>query len=138
MQEFPERLTGAFAPQACTVISTQNSIEVGVLDLSYSSSALRRICKNKNAAIKELGSTTARLLHARLSDISAAETGSDLKLLQGIFTLHDESGAVTSSSGATLVLRAEQGHLTAPRNSFGQIDWAEVLRLKVLSVGEQR
>ena len=113
-------------------------VEVGGLDLSYSSSAVRRICKNRNSAIKELGTSTAQLLHARLSDIAAAESGSDLKLLPGIFTLHDETGAVTSSAGASLVLSAEQGHLTAPRNSHGRIDWAEVLRLKVLSVGEQR
>ena len=106
------------------------------MDLSYSSSAVRRVCKNKNLAIKELGASIAQLLHERLSDIAAAENGSDLKSLTGIFKLHDETGAVTSSNGAALVLSAEQGHLAAPRNPYGQIDWAEVLRLKVLSVGE--
>lgn len=98
---------------------------------------MRRICKNRNSAIKTLGKPTAQYLHERLSDIAAAETGSDLQLLRGIFDLNDETGVVTSSSGTTLVLSAEQGHLTTPRNSLGRIDWTEVLRLKVLSVGEQ-
>lgn len=107
------------------------------MELTYSSSAVRRICKNRNSAIKKLGAQTAQLLHERLADIAAADNGRDLQLLSGIFTLNDDTGAVTSSSGTLLVLSAEQGHLTAPRNSYGRIDWAEVLRLKVLSVGEQ-
>lgn len=115
----------------------QIEAEVGNLDLTYSSSAVRRICKNRNLAIKKLGAQTAQLLHERLADIAAADNGSELQLLPGIFTLNDDTGAVTSSSGASLVLSAEQGHLTAPRNSYGRIDWVEVLRLKVLSVGEQ-
>jgi hypothetical protein len=135
---FGWRQTATFTSQVEPVVLRKVEVEVGGLDISYSSSAVRRICKNRNSAIKELGTSTGQLLHERLSDIAAAESGSDLKLLPGIFTLHDETGAITSSAGAAVVLSAEQGHSTAPRDSHGRIDWAEVLRLKVMSVGGQK
>lgn len=99
---------------------------------------MRRICKNRNAATRLLGPELAKSLHARLADIAAAETGKDLKLLPEVFELDDVSGSVVALEKACIVLSAEQGHLSAPRNSRGKIDWEEVMRLKVLEAGDGR
>ncbi len=108
------------------------------LDLAFSSSAIRRICKNRNAAVSLLGAEAAAFLHARLADIAAAETGMDLKLLPGIFELDDDVGSVFVKVGAHVVLSAQQGHLSTPRDSLGKINWGDVMRVKVLEVGEQK
>lgn len=99
------------------------------------SSAVRRICKNKNLAAKVLGTKNAQFLHERLADIDAAQNGFELKLLPGIFLLNDQTGEVMSLLGTIIVLSATQGHLAEPRSSLGSIDWGEVVRLKVLEVG---
>ena len=109
-----------------------------LLDLAFSSSTIRRICKNRNSAIRSLGDDFAGFLHARLADVDAAETGLDLKLLPGIFQFNDDTGTVMAMAGSTIVLRAEQGHLATPRDSRGKVDWGEVMRLKVLDVGERK
>ncbi len=67
------------------------------MELSFSTKEVRRICKNRNSAVKKLGSECARFLHDRLADIDAAEDGSDLKLLSALFQLDDQLGTVTSA-----------------------------------------
>ena len=39
------------------------------LELSFSTKEVRPICKNRNSAVKKLGSECARFLHDRLADI---------------------------------------------------------------------
>jgi hypothetical protein len=104
------------------------------LELSFSTKEVRRICKNKNSAVKKLGSEFARFLHDRLADIDAVDDGSELKLLSGLFQLDDQLGTVTSSLKASIVLKAEAGPTSVVRSSSGQIDWQEVVRLKVVEV----
>ena len=79
------------------------------MELSFSTKEIRRICKNRNSAVKKLGSECARFLHDRLADIDAAEDGSDLKLLSALFQLDDQLGTVTSALRASIVLKAEAG-----------------------------
>lgn len=104
------------------------------LELSFSTKEIRRICKNRNSAIKKLGSEHARFLHDRLADIDAADDGSELKLLGDLFQLDDQLGTVKSMLQACIVLSAEVGAVTAVRSSTGRIDWQEVIRLKVVEV----
>lgn len=104
------------------------------MELSFSTKEVRRICKNRNSAVKKLGSECARFLHDRLADIDAAEDGSDLKLLSALFQLDDRLGTVTSALRASIVLKAEAGPANVVRSSSGQIDWQEVVRLKVVEV----
>ena len=105
------------------------------MELSFSTKEVRRICKNRNSAIKKLGSECARFLHDRLADIDAVDDGSELKLLSGLFQLDDQMGTVTSALKARIVLKAEAGPVNVVRSSSGQIDWQEVVRLKVVEVG---
>lgn len=104
------------------------------MELSFSTKEVRRICKNRNSAVKKLGSECARFLHDRLADIDAVDDGSELKLLLGLFQLDDQLGTVTSTLKASIVLKAEAGPANVVRSSSGQIDWQEVVRLKVVEV----
>lgn len=104
------------------------------MELSFSTKEVRRICKNRNSAIKKLGSDHARFLHDRLADIDAAEDGSELKLLGKLFQLDDQVGTVKSAHNSCIILSAEAGPSNVVKSSTGHIDWQEVIRLKVLEV----
>ena len=104
------------------------------MDLSFSTQEVRRICKNLRSANRKLGAACATFLHDRLADIDAAQNGSDLKLLPGLFYLDDADGTVRSALGACVVLEAVVGPSGVMRTTAGHIDWQEVVRLKVVEV----
>lgn len=105
------------------------------MELAYATKLIRRICKNKSAAVHALGAKNAAFLHQRLADIEASENGAELKLLPELFHINHSTGCITSSMEAVLILEAEHGHGTAPLNSFGVFQWDEVTRLKITSLG---
>ncbi len=104
------------------------------MDISFETKLIRRICTNRNSAIRNLGDKHAYYLHDRLADIEASENGSELKLLAGLFVLNDDTGKITSALNSNIVLEAIAGPNKVLRDSFGRIDWQEVIRLKVISV----
>lgn len=109
---------------------------VGLVDLAFEDEQLRAICIKRGRAIAVLGPDVAHELNKRVADIRAAETALDL--LVGMRVVGDggyEAMHVCLLNEFELVLVAN--HIQNPTTVSGKIDWAKVVRVKVLEISRR-
>jgi hypothetical protein len=104
-----------------------------LLQLAFSTQALRDVCENEERAVRELGRECANALKARLADIRAAENVSDLVAghPRRVPSSKDQL-MLDLAKGCTAVLAVN--HATIPRLASGVVDWANVSRIKLLRI----
>jgi hypothetical protein len=104
------------------------------VELSFATSRLRSICRNRRTAKTALGEDAARELASRLADFVAATTVAELSDLFGddIIDRPPSERSLRLHTGYNLVFRA--GHVTPPIDADGTTDWAQVTRVQVVAL----
>jgi hypothetical protein len=103
------------------------------VELAFENEQLRAICIKRGRAIAVLGPDVAHELNKRIADVRAAATASDL--LVGIRVIANEgyeAMRVSLCNGFELTLVAN--HVQNPTSASSKIDWAKVVRVKVLDI----
>lgn len=105
------------------------------MELSFETAEVREICEVREVAMTVLGDAAAKALAARLSDVEASRTFSDLQLLlDEQLELHaDGTYTLRLSTGSLITGRA--GGATVPKTSTGAVDWENVTRMRIVSIG---
>lgn len=103
------------------------------IKLAFQDEKLRTVCENTVSAKRKYGEVAGRSIHARLADLRAAK--SPIELVEIGFasidkTAHDR--IVIPVAGGYLMLAVANNR--PPPGSPGAIDWAQVTRVKILSI----
>jgi hypothetical protein len=106
-----------------------------VMDIAFHSKALRDICESEEMLKTKFGEAVGEAIARRLADLRAAETIRDLVVGAPREVLSGKRAmlCIDLAGESSLLLRAN--HLKPPRNASGAISWAEVTRLKIMSIG---
>jgi hypothetical protein len=105
----------------------------GLLELAFSTRALRTLCENEAAATRELGAKRASSLRRRLADLRAAISVKDLVAGHPTQTADSKDNLeIDIGAGARLVFCAN--HSVVPRLTPGNVDWSNVSRVKLLRI----
>lgn len=104
------------------------------MELAFANKLLRELCEGKAAAESEFGTTVARSLRRRVSDLRAADSVADL-----VASSAGEHGSprvgqyvVKLSDGWQVVFTAN--HRDTPLLKDGEVDWLSVTRIKILRI----
>lgn len=100
------------------------------MDVAFETLELRELCENYSAAVSKLGPENAAMLRARLADLKAAESVSELH-----FCAEGQLGQGASQRmeiAAGLSLDFVSNH----RHHVGQssVDWSCVRRVRIVSI----
>ncbi|WP_291002477.1 hypothetical protein [Hyphomicrobium sp.] len=103
------------------------------MELSFATAALRSICEKRQKASAALGKVAAIELAARIADLVACETASELIDLfpEDIVALNPRERAIRLRAG--LELRFCSGHVKTPTSGAGT-DWSRVTRIKIIGL----
>ena len=102
--------------------------------IAFSSRSLRTLCENEDKAHKKLGRRVTEKLKARLEDMQAASTVSELAA--------GNPRPVNSGSQPCMIVDLDDGyimefvanHISNPVNPSGEMDWLKVRRVKLLNI----
>lgn len=103
------------------------------MELAFSTKALRTLCENEAAATQELGATRAGILKRRLADLRAAVSVSDL-VVGNPREAADSNDNLEIDVGAGARLVFCTNHAVTPRLASGNVDWANVSRVRLLRI----
>jgi hypothetical protein len=105
------------------------------MELAFATRSLRALCEDEDRAAGLYGPTVAADLRARLADLRAAATVSDLIAGNPIF---DGAGDahLTLTLADTHVLICRVNHRNPARQQDGSPDWTRVRRLLIGSITE--
>jgi hypothetical protein len=95
------------------------------MELAFAEKPLRDLCEREAKAVQLLGAAVAAKLHARLSDLRAAETFADIRAGRPRFSRGDIH--LQLSAGYVLVLAGSGAGPAAE-------DWKKFTRVKILSI----
>jgi plasmid maintenance system killer protein len=102
------------------------------LELAFESKELRDICENEADARRKLGESIAEALKRRLADLDAATSPKDLlagRLRRG---LEGQTMVIDLCEGHRIVFAAN--HPDNPATADGDLDWANVRRIRILRI----
>ena len=104
--------------------------------LLFSSRALEDLCADERLQGRKLGAAGARKLRARLADLLAVATVSDLGAGSPHPLVADRAGqfAVNLDGGRRLVFEAADDPV--PRTDSGAIDWRAVRAVRIVYIGD--
>lgn len=106
------------------------------MELTFADKEFRDLCLNETLAKQTLGKPLAEKLKARLADLAAVSTVSDLFMLPGSprELANDKRGhmVVDLVNGYMLVFKS--GHIKERILTSGDIDWSRVRRIKILGL----
>jgi len=102
--------------------------------LAFADEKIRQTCESGRSARRRLGQDAAECLQARLADLLAADSPSDLLVLQLAHPdlAFDNRLVIPLCNGYVLV--ASVNHRPEPRSPSGELDWKQVSRIKILSI----
>jgi plasmid maintenance system killer protein len=103
--------------------------------LAYQTLAIRDICLRQTKAEAKYGYKVARQLFARMTDLRAADTISELPPVgrpREIPSSRQGSYAIYLTNDYQLVLRVN--HEDVPVTKSGKIDWSHVSRVMILGI----
>lgn len=104
------------------------------MEIAFRTKLLRSICEYEHVAHSHLCSTLVTILKARVADLRAADTVSDL--LVGHPTAHragsEQYFSITLDKADKLCFQSN--HKKSPLLANGAIDWPRVYRIKIVSI----
>jgi hypothetical protein len=104
------------------------------VELAFETKEVREICEVQLTAEAQLGIPTARSLRARLADLRAAHFATEI-LAGSPHVLTDvPPGLVHLLLDDGYLLAYCANHVVNPTKDTGELDWASVGRVKILSV----
>ena len=108
------------------------------LELAFETKSLRNLCENQSEARQKLGLTVAGKLKRRLADLRAAECVTEMvagriRELKGY-----SSSRIAVELGKSTVVVFVANHVKTPMLTSGDVDWARVRRIRILSIGDYR
>lgn len=103
------------------------------IQLAFQDENLRKVCESTISANRKYGRLAGSSLHARLADLKAADSPADL--VNFGFAHFDRAcnDQIIISLDEGFCVHAAANHKPPP-GSPGQLDWAQVTRIKILSV----
>ncbi len=101
------------------------------MELAFASKALRSICEDQDRAAEFLGQVAAEHLHARLADLRAADTISDLVAGNPTISPQEDDVRLHIAIGSTHELVCSVNHARLRRLPQADLDWSEVRRLRI-------
>lgn len=104
------------------------------VQLAFEDQRVRQQCESPISARRAFGPDVARTLHTRLADLRAADSVYDILSLRLAKPNSSHPNRILVYLGSGYALHA-QGSIR-PESSLpsGELDWKQVLRLKVLSI----
>lgn len=104
------------------------------MELSFDTPEIREICEVREAATAALGDGRARDLAARLAEVEASDSFSELELLLGdqLELQHDDTYVLVLATGTAIKLCV--GGATIPKTAGGGVDWGSVTRVRIVSI----
>ena len=106
------------------------------MELAFATTSLKELCEQEKLARRELGADSAKKLRARLADLRAAASVTDVVAGRPHPLSGDRAGefAVSLAGGHRLVFKPN--HDPTPMLDDGGIDWANVTRVTVVFIGD--
>lgn len=106
------------------------------LEFAFQSPSLRAICEREAEAKRVLPPAVVEKLKHRLADLRAAKSVHDIFALPGKpAVLADSMESIVISLGDGYILLFCANHVANPKSPTGQMEWAQVTRVKILKVG---
>jgi proteic killer suppression protein len=106
------------------------------LNLSFDNKNLRLICEDEIKAQEQLGTETAFKLKSRLADMRAADSVTDLVVGNPREILNQDNPAFKIDLSLDECIIFTPVHSKLPVLSDGKIDWHNVSRIKLISIGK--
>lgn len=105
------------------------------IEIAFQTRELRATCQSPTRAKRELGESGSKALRRALADMSAADTVAELfDMGIGIENYTQRHGMLRFQLSEALSLYCNANQQSVPMNGE-TIDWAQVTRLKVVSIG---
>jgi hypothetical protein len=105
------------------------------VELAFLEKALRDLCTSRTKAERRFGPAVATKLLARLADLRAATNIRELPVSSPYPAAQEGQLALDIDEGVRLIFCANGA---VPKTSTGQVDWAEVTRIKILTIEDVR
>ena len=106
------------------------------MEFAFESKKLRDICESESEAKRHLGDSVAEMLKHRLADLDAARSAKDLIVGRPRLGDDAETMMVDLCEGSRLVFTAN--HPNNPTTENGELDWANVRRIRILRIESDR
>jgi len=106
-----------------------------VMDIAFHSKALRDTCESEEMLKTKFGDVVGEAIVRRLADLRAADCIRDLVVGAPREVLSGKHATLCIDLAGETVLLLRANHLKPARNASGAISWAEVTRLKIMSIG---
>lgn len=114
-------------------VQRRRSYDGGLLELAFSTKALRMLCESEAAATQKLGAERAESLKRRVADLRAAHHAGEVVAGRPRQAADSRDHLeIDISAGSSVVLSSN--HATTPRLDSGGVDWSNVTRVKVLRI----
>lgn len=120
-----------FVPMKCSEITHWLTLYI-----SFQTKELRELCEFAKVAQDKLGELLARKLRSRLSDVLAAERVADLPLGNPRVECKNATEYLIINLDKNVSMWFVCGHTNPPINDNGSINWATVIRVKLMFIGE--
>jgi hypothetical protein len=101
------------------------------LELAFANTTLRQICESRSRAVGSLGAHIADALMARLADIEAADSLTELTWVP-IELRPDGTARIEFAEGCRLAVVAN--HNNNPQDDGGVVRWDAVERIKITEI----
>lgn len=104
------------------------------MELAFANRRLRDLCESRKKATNAFGLPAARELEQRLADLDALSNVAEMsELFPGEILDYSASEKILHLQ-TNLSLRFTVGHVEIPCTAAGEIDWANVSRIKIVSL----
>jgi proteic killer suppression protein len=106
------------------------------MEIDYKDKKLKALCEQEKLAQRELGKQMARKLKARLADLMAASSVTELCAGRPHPLTGDRSGQYALDLVQPKRLVFEPDHDPVPKTEDGGIDWSRVTRVCIIWMGD--
>jgi plasmid maintenance system killer protein len=105
-----------------------------VLEIAFANRSLRQLCENEITAQRQFGEQAAKRLRQRLADLRAARSAKDIVI--GRLKRHEAAkpAEITMELCDGCGLSFCPNHNSVPELPSGCVDWARVIRIKLLRI----